>query len=101
MYRHIASFTGTATATDNCDPVSTINFSDSLLVGPALRKEPSHVHATTDDCGNLSSCVQTIFVSDNTPPAITCPADLTVQCTDSTAPAATGSATATDCDPIR
>jgi len=50
----------------------------------------------TDGNGNSSSCLQTITVVDNTPPAITCPANISVQCGTSTAPAATGSATATD-----
>jgi hypothetical protein len=50
----------------------------------------------TDGSGNSSSCLQTITVVDNTPPAITCPANISVQCGTSTAPAATGSATATD-----
>src|SRR6185436_20813899 len=52
-----------------------------------------------DDCGNSSSCTQTIFVDDSTAPVLTCPANITVQCNTSTATAATGNATATDnCD---
>lgn len=96
----LPGITGTATATDNCDAIPTILFSDSFVVGACPQEGTITRNWTaTDDCGNLSSCVQTIFVSDNTPPAITCPADLTVQCTDSTLPPATGLATATDCDP--
>jgi hypothetical protein len=49
-----------------------------------------------DNCGNQSTCVQTITVKDDTAPTITCPANVTVDCKASTAPAATGTATATD-----
>src|SRR5690606_30857707 len=56
----------------------------------------------SDDCGNSNTCVQVITIADYTPPAITCPAALTIECTASTVPAAgtaVGSATATDnCD---
>jgi hypothetical protein len=49
----------------------------------------------TDINGCSSTCSVTVAV-DSTPPVITCPADLTLECDDSTLPAATGTATATD-----
>ncbi len=94
------SNTGEATATDNCDgaPVVTYGDVDDLDdcdgTGTITR-----TWTATDGCGNDSTCVQTITVVDTTAPVITCPADTTVECDESTAPANTGEATATDnCD---
>src|SRR5207247_1341770 len=49
-----------------------------------------------DQCGNSNSCVQTITVRDTTPPTITCPANLTLECPADTSTNATGVATAQD-----
>jgi hypothetical protein len=88
------SHTGTATATDNCDPAPSITYSDQQHIGSITR-----TWTATDACGNSAQCQQTITVDDTTNPVITCPADITIECSASTAPANTGSATATDnCD---
>ncbi|MEO6131142.1 MAG: T9SS type A sorting domain-containing protein, partial [Saprospiraceae bacterium] len=92
--------TGTASATDNCDPTPTLTFTD-VTVGGACPQERTITRTwiATDECGNSSSCSQTIVVDDSTAPVITCPVNITIQCTASTLPANTGSATATDnCD---
>ncbi|MBI1851448.1 MAG: HYR domain-containing protein, partial [Planctomycetes bacterium] len=34
-----------------------------------------------DQCGNQESCVFTVTVQDTTPPTITCPANITIECT--------------------
>lgn len=92
--------TGTATATDNCDAVPILNFTDATVAGACAQERTiTRTWSATDDCGNVSTCAQIIFVDDSTPPAITCPANVTIQCSASTMPANTGSATATDnCD---
>jgi len=92
--------TGSATATDNCDPAPVIAYSDSEAGGAcADEKTITRTWTATDDCGNSAQCQQTITVVDDTAPVITCPADVTIECDESTAPANTGSATATDnCD---
>lgn len=92
---------GEATATDNCDPTVTLTFSDAsggpgggCLIGTTFR-----TWTATDDCGNSSTCLQVIVVTDGLPPAIECPPNITITCTQSTQPATTGTATATDgCD---
>ncbi len=92
--------TGTATATDNCDPSPDITFTD-VTVGGACPQERTITRTwmAIDACGNSSSCVQSIFVDDSTAPVISCPVNMTIQCTDSTLPANTGTASATDnCD---
>jgi hypothetical protein len=93
--------TGTATATDNCDASPDISYSDQFTGGACPQEGTiTRTWTATDDCGNTSTCIQTIFIDDATAPNITCPANVTIACTSSTLPGTTGSATATDnCDP--
>jgi len=87
--------TGVATATDTCGtPV--ITFSDSTVNNCGNTKVISRTWRATDPCGNSSTCVQTITVRDLTPPTITGPTNVTVECGASIAPSATGTATAAD-----
>ncbi|MDX1408667.1 MAG: hypothetical protein R3330_11055, partial [Saprospiraceae bacterium] len=71
---------------------------DTPCVGSAV---VTRTWTATDACGNSTSCVQTITVQDNSPPALTCPPDTIVDCTADVSPGSTGGpATATDnCDP--
>ena len=93
--------TGTATASDVCDPAPAVAYSDSVTPGPNPGTSViTRTWTATDHCGNAASGVQTITVADTTPPVLTVPTDKTVQCGGNTTPAATGIATATDnCDP--
>jgi len=63
--------TGFANATDICDPTPLITYADELAQGfcPMIL---TRTWTATDDCGNTSTCIQIIEVSDNTPPQITC-----------------------------
>lgn len=65
------STTGTATAVDNCDGEPVITYTDVLIEGncPILL---NRTWTATDDCGNTATCLQTIEVTDNTPPQIVC-----------------------------
>ncbi len=90
-----------ATATDNCAGMLTFSYTDDVsgltecsATGIILR-----THTVVDACGNMDQCVQTITVVDDTPPVITCPADVTVYKianTCNTDFAMAGMATATD-----
>src|SRR6185503_5366274 len=88
---------GGATATDNCSGVSSITYSDAIVAGNCAGNYTiNRTWTATDACGNSSSCVQVITVTDTTGPVITCPANATVSCTASTSTNALGGATATD-----
>ena len=74
---------GSATATDNCDPAPAITHSDTSTPG-ACPQEPviTRTWTATDFCGNVSSCDQVITIVDTTAPVISCPAPVTVECSD-------------------
>ena len=93
--------TGMATATDNCDDpgVITVTFSDVSTPGVGKNSTITRTWEATDTTGNMATCAQTITVQDTVMPVIVCPADVTIECDQSSAPANTGMATATDnCD---
>jgi hypothetical protein len=92
--------TGNATATDNCDTAPIISFVDTEVAGTCpIVRVITRKWAASDHCGNTNTCVQTITVQATLPPIITCPTNITVQCSGSTATNATGTATATSCGP--
>ncbi len=94
------SNTGSATATDNCDNSVVPTFSDNIILGACPQEKTiQRTWTAIDDCGNTSSCTQTITIVDTTPPVIACAPDLIIECDESSDPSNTGSATATDnCD---
>ena len=71
--------TGNPSATDNCDTEMDFGFSDSVEGGSCPQEEViTRTWTATDDCGNNSSCDQVVTVIEDEAPAITCPADTTV-----------------------
>jgi len=73
--------TGYATATDNLDDNPAVTYADSAFTqtdGCTYTGYFTRTWTATDCAGNFSTCMQTITVNDVTPPAITCPADITV-----------------------
>jgi VCBS repeat-containing protein len=81
---------GNATATDNSGVVA-VTYTDAVVGNKTTR-----TWKATDPSGNYATCVQTITVTDAVKPVIAAANDITVNCGSSTAPAATGTATATD-----
>ncbi|MCC7292882.1 MAG: HYR domain-containing protein [Phycisphaerales bacterium] len=72
---------GTATALDACDATPTITFDDnrSGLTGCNATGTIARTWRAVDDCGNVSTCVQTITVVDTEAPVMTpCPSDISV-----------------------
>lgn len=86
------------TASDACDPASTVGFSETQTAGDCPDAYSLlRTWTATDACGNSADQSQTVSVDDTTAPVITCPADqLSLECDANTSVAATGSATATD-----
>ncbi|MGB2808797.1 MAG: hypothetical protein WBC22_13720, partial [Sedimentisphaerales bacterium] len=89
------SATGKATATDTCGTV-TITHSDQWQPSCGNAGTLARTWTATDESGNSSTCVQIITVVDTTPPAITCPPDVTLECPADTSVEVNGSATAVD-----
>ena len=50
----------------------------------------------TDNCGNFTTCDQVIEVVDTQAPDLVCPDNITIECDESSDPADTGMASATD-----
>jgi GEVED domain/Secretion system C-terminal sorting domain len=80
-----ASNTNSVTGlSDNCTGTITVNFvadniSDQTC---ANRFIITRFYQVIDECGNSVNCSQSITVNDQTPPDITCPASITVECGD-------------------
>jgi subtilisin-like proprotein convertase family protein len=81
-------------SSDNCGAV-TLSVAPSM-VNCAVLGNVTVTLTVTDNAGNTNTCSTTITVVDNLPPAITCPGNVSVNCGASTAPAATGFASAID-----
>ncbi len=65
-----------ATVMDNCNAQTTVTYSQSS--GTIFPVGNTTVTATaTDEAGNSASCAFTITVTDNQPPTITCPSNIT------------------------
>jgi gliding motility-associated-like protein len=89
-------------ASDNCGVSTIVGTRNDLL--PLTNPYPvgvTTIHwVVTDVNGNNNSCDQTVTISDNEAPAISCPANIIVSCEGDTTPASTGTATASDnCTP--
>jgi ribosomal protein S26 len=69
-------------ATNNCPGNTISTFVGSVTSGQtcANRFIVTRTYRVQDQCGNSATCTQTITVFDNTPPNLSCPANVTVQC---------------------
>src|SRR5204862_4994749 len=90
------SATGTATASDTCGSV-TVTHSDSAQSNECGNSGSFiRTWTATDACGNTAQSTQTITIVDTTAPTISDVPDAVVECTGSTDPSATGTATGSD-----
>lgn len=69
-------------AFDFCtNPVRVNHISDVITNQTGENKYTTlRTYRATDTCGNFVECTQQIFILDDVPPNITCPADLTINC---------------------
>ena len=91
----VSASTGTATAQDTCSAVS-VTYSDAVTNLCGGSRLITRTWKATDGCGNTNSCAQTNTVRDTTPPALTLPANLVLECPGDTRTNLTGVATALD-----
>ncbi len=86
---------GTATASDNCPGVtvsrSGVPAHNFFPVGTTVI-----THTATDARGNKATATQTVTVTDNTPPTVTCPPPITTEFMNAAGAPATFSPTASD-----
>ncbi len=86
----------TLTATDNCNN-ATVSFAEVKIDGACSGEYTLEwTWTATDDCSNAVSHTQTVTVTDNTNPSITCPANVTVECRADIPSPDTSAVTATD-----
>lgn len=90
---------GMPTVSDNCDGAPQIVLTETstqTAIGACsdFNYSITRTWMITDACGNTASTQQVITVEDNTPPTYSAPADLTIDCSSSFAPAVTGQPTA-------
>src|SRR6185436_400834 len=91
----LTAATGVATATDTCGSV-TVTYSDSVSNTCGNARIISRTWRAVDSCGNVATALQTITARDTTPPVITCPPSVTLECPADTRTNATGVATGFD-----
>ncbi len=86
------STNGGAVANDACSTVTWSNDFTALSDGCGATGTATVHFTATDGCGNASTTTATFTIEDITPPTLTCPADVTIDCSASTLPGVAGSA---------
>ena len=81
-YTTFAEFvTAGGTASDNCGLVESTFTLVSQTTGAGIcPRTVTRTYSIADTCNNVSSCTQVFTVDDITPPVITCPVGITVEC---------------------
>lgn len=85
-------------ATDNCGNQVTLTHNGDLVSNFVCVNQYviNRNYQAIDNCGNSSSCTQTITVFDNVAPVVTCPATITVACAADVPPVNPGQLIASD-----
>lgn len=81
---------GYPSVTDNLDPNPNISYNDILTQTSSCQRLYTREWTAIDNCGNSVKCQQKIILKDLLLPYISCPADITIQCFQSTDTTVTG-----------
>ncbi len=76
----VDAWIATATATDLCGDVTIAAELYNSISGCGETYSETYLFVATDDCGNQTTEIATIVIEDSTPPTLTCPDDLTIEC---------------------
>ena len=79
---------------DNCTVNPVVAFVSDVSNGNTCAEIITRTYSVTDAAGNTRNVTQTITIDDTINPILTIPANTSIECTTSSAPSATGSATA-------
>ncbi len=76
----VVDITTVSNVSDNCPGIIAVTHQGDVISGQtcANRYTITRTYRATDGCGNFTECTQIITVDDQTPPTISCPADITV-----------------------
>ena len=76
------SNTGEPVVSDNCDPNPVVSYQNNIIPGSGPKDFTiKRTWIATDDCGNSSTCQQTITVVEKLPPpTIVCPPNVNLEC---------------------
>ncbi|MDH7912674.1 gliding motility-associated C-terminal domain-containing protein [Winogradskyella sp. SYSU M77433] len=88
--------TGQATGNDHCSTVTITQIDNETPGTCGNTKTIVRIWTATDECGNTTSADQVITVEDTTPPILTLPEDITLECGDDTSSDNTGLAKGED-----
>ncbi|NND08887.1 MAG: T9SS type A sorting domain-containing protein [Saprospiraceae bacterium] len=80
-YSDLAAFLAAGgTVSDNCGIDATTFALDDQVSSGSCPTTITRTYGISDTCGNRSRCIQTLMVSDQTPPSLTCPGPLSFEC---------------------
>jgi hypothetical protein len=75
---------GNALASDDCSEPLDWDFTTVELTSCGATTEIIYTYSVTDECGNISTTTASVIISDTTPPVLTVPDDVIVECADMT-----------------
>src|SRR5213592_1146148 len=90
--------TNSVTTSDTCGGVVTVSWQGDSISSSNCAGQfvISRTYRATDQCGNSTTCIQSIRIQDTNPPSIMCPSNLTASCASQVPAPNTNSVTTSD-----